>query len=128
MTRRLLFVLLLTLALPIHAEYYYRYIGYSCDVKKDKLIINYTTIPYEGDYKPKKKRHRWELGALIETKESDKAHTFISKITKIVRHCKLGNGTYKITFSPAPGNHDLEGQCGAHMSAWAEVTLAACRT
>jgi len=115
--------LLITLAVPVHAEYYYQYVSYSCDAKRDRLTLNYATIPYEGDYKPDKRRNQWEMRSLIERKEDDRAHAIISKITKVIRYCKLSSGTYKITIAPAPGNYDLEGQCGAHMSAWVEVSL-----
>lgn len=113
----------MTMAASVHAEYYYRYVSYSCDTKRDRLTINYATIPYEGDYNPEKRTNQWEMHSLIETKEDHRAHSIISKINNVTRYCKLSAGTYKITIAPAPGNYDLEGKCGAHMSAWVKVSL-----
>ena len=42
--------------------------------------------------------------------------------TKTVHgRCKLADGVYKITIGPSPGNFNIQGSCGAFVSAWAEV-------
>jgi hypothetical protein len=45
----------------------------------------------------------------------------IGALTTIRRNCKLSDGVYTIKLGPEPGNMNIQGHCGAWMSAWAEV-------
>ncbi|MBI3222984.1 MAG: hypothetical protein HYZ46_07995 [Nitrosomonadales bacterium] len=123
MPRLLFATVLLMLFLPAHAEQYYQFIAYSCDTENNALTISYSAVSYEGEYKPVAANNQWELSSLLETKKDHRGHSMVSKINKIERRCELRNSSYTITMAPAPGNLDLDGRCGGHMSARVEVLL-----
>jgi len=112
-------MLLLFLSLPASADSFYVLIGFRCDASADTL-----TITYDGAYNDagkamleNKRPTQWDPWKLISMRDDD--HIGESKTMR--RTCRLSDGAYEIRLWAAPGNSNVQGRCGAHMSAGAEV-------
>ena len=113
-------VLLLSLALPAHADWFYRFVGYTCDQANDRLVIH-----YKGAYNDEGKAMReaksgneWEPdGLIVSMKEDD----HIGTLKTISRTCRLKHANYRVRLGPTPGNYNIQGRCGANVTAWVEV-------
>lgn len=46
----------------------------------------------------------------------------ITKESSVREECELSDGTYVVTVGPTPGNMNVQGACGAHMSAWTRIS------
>ncbi len=111
---------LLCLALPAHADWFYRFVGYTCDQAKDNLVIY-----YKGAYNDEGKAMReaksaneWEPDSLIASMKDD---DHIGTLKTISRICELKHAKYQIRIGPTPGNYNIQGMCGANITAWVEV-------
>lgn len=45
----------------------------------------------------------------------------ITRLNSVQKACSLSDGTYVVEIGPSPGNTNIQGRCGAHVSAWAEL-------
>lgn len=103
-----------------YADWFYKLVGYECDSKSNSIIII-----YQGAYNEdgvvmikNKSSQQWDPDELI---ESMKDQDHIGSLKTIKRKCKLKDGIYTISIGPVPGNSNIQGQCGAWITAWAEV-------
>jgi hypothetical protein len=115
-------LMLLLLTLPAAADSFYTLVGYQCDRRADTL-----TITYDGAYNEagkmmldSKLATQWDPWRLVSMRDDN----HIGKVKTIRRTCRLSDGVYKISLWAVPGNSNIQGRCGAHMSAGAEVTRA----
>ena len=63
-----------------------------------------------------KTKNEWEPRALIKIND-DGFRTEIVGVREIKKSCKLSDGLYTVTIRPVPGNYNMEGRCGGHISA-----------
>ncbi len=112
-------LVLLLLALPASADSFYVLIGFQCDSRNDTL-----TITYDGAYNEagkamleNKRATQWNPWDLVSMRDDD----HIGEVKTVRRTCRLSDGVYEIRLWADPGNTNVQGQCGAHMSAGAEV-------
>ena len=100
------------------SERIYPLITYKCDPGADTTIItnsllttsegeNYAYSDVEGTYSP------WNLVEIEHS--SDKSR--IVKTSKLTKTCKLSSGEYTLTIEPQLFGRDLNGRCGASISA-----------
>jgi hypothetical protein len=61
---------------------------------------------------------QWDPWQLTVAKDDD----HIGSIKTVQAKCRLSNGTYGIEIAPSPGNFNVQGRCGAWMTAGAKVT------
>lgn len=123
--RNIVLSVLMLITCSAHADSFYKLVGYACDKANDELIITYDAAANSaGEAMHNGKRpNQWDPWDLVTMKE-DKDHIGSSHIVStrmITRKCQLSDGIYSIKLGPQPGNFNLEGRCGAWMSAWAEV-------
>jgi hypothetical protein len=113
----LLFVLSMT---PAYADSFYKLVGYKCDENLNALFLTYVGAYNEAgeDMVRNKGPQQWDPDSLIATMKDD---DHIGTLKTVHGQCKLKDGVYKITIGPSPGNFNIQGRCGAFMSAWAEV-------
>ena len=96
------------------------YVGYVCDSKNDQLIVTYDSA-VDTNGQPTLKTHsstQWNPWDLVITND----HDHIGLVKTVTRHCKLSDGTYTISISASPGNFNVQGRCGAWMTASAKVS------
>jgi len=107
-------------AAAAYADWFYKFVGCESDLASDTITITYQGAFNEAgkEMLRNKKPHQWYLGDLIESME-DKDH--IGTLKTIKRRCKLSDGTYSIAIGPVPGNVNVQGKCGAWITAWVEI-------
>lgn len=91
--------------------------GYECDKANDQLILTYDPAADESDVSTKKAT-QWEPWTLVVAKDED----HIGSLKTVRRKCRLSDGTYEISITPSPGNFNVQGRCGAWITAGAKVT------
>ena len=103
---------------PVHADWFYSFVGTECDGQNDRLIVY-----YKGAYNEagkallnRSERNQWEPDSLIEW-DGDR----LKKTRTVARSCKLPHATYHVRLGPSPGNTNRQGRCGTAVSAWVEV-------
>ena len=103
-----------------YADTFYKLVGYECNYKTGTITISYKGAYNEaGEFMlSNKSSQQWDPEELIATMK-DVDH--IGSLKTIKRQCKLKDGLYTISIGPAPGNTNIQGQCGAWITAWAEV-------
>jgi hypothetical protein len=101
------------------ADAFYKLVGYDCDQRADRLVVTYDAAANsEGEAMMHNKTNfQWDPYRLITMADDD----HIKDVQVIKRTCKLSDGKYAIALGPVPGNFNIQGMCGAWMSAWAEV-------
>jgi hypothetical protein len=117
---RVVLLLLLLFSLPASADSFYVLAGYVCDQKADELRIT-----YDGAYNEagetmiaSRSKTQWDPWQLVVAKDDHHIGSL-----KIVRaKCRLSDGTYGIEIKPSPGNFNVQGRCGAWMTAGAKIT------
>ena len=120
MHRKLAFTALLVWPLLSHADWFYTLVGFTCDREANRLVIQYRGA-YNDDGKAmvqKKSRTEWEPSELIASMKDD---DHIGSLRTVQRTCRLKGTTYTVRIGPTPGNWNIQGSCGAAMSAWVEV-------
>lgn len=121
MLRYILLVLCVLEATNAVADAFYVAVRFECDRKNDFVAVHYL-----GAYNEQGEaliasldENGMEPWKLVEV-TGDK----IIKQNTVTKECTLSDGTYKVEIGPAPGNSNIQGRCGAEMSAWAEVSKA----
>ena len=104
-----------------HADYFHALVGIKCNAQTDRLVVYYIgAYNEEGEALiARKNENEWTPGELIASMEDD---DHIGELKTIVRTCELSHGKYEILIGPSPGNMNIQGQCGAQLSAWVEIT------
>jgi hypothetical protein len=117
--RIVLILLLLFATSAVRADSFYKLVGYTCDPRANRLVVTYDAAANSAGYAMMsgKSITQWDPWNLLTMK--DEVH--IKSVRTIVRKCRLSDGIYTVSLGPVPGNWNLEGRCGAWMSAWAEV-------
>lgn len=117
--KTLVALLLALVSISVHADAFYVLVGYICDKKQDQILLT-----YDGAYNDagkemvaNKRDTQWDPWRLVIAKDDD----HIGSLMKVKRKCQLSDGTYDITLMPSPGNFNVQGRCGAWMTASAEV-------
>ena len=124
MPRVAIFVLLAGAAFPAHADWFYRFVGYTCDRAGDRLVIHYRGAYNEaGEAMREAKGHsEWEPDDFI---ASMKDEDHIGRLRTVSRDCRLKHGHYRIRLGATPGNYNIQGRCGGVVTAWVEVRRGA---
>jgi hypothetical protein len=118
--RRYLAIIALGLFAPAaQADWFHTLVGYKCNPATDRLVIYYVGAYNEAGEKMVKNRNgqEWEPWSLVTMKDDD----HIGDLKTVERTCELPHGKYKLRIGPSPGNANIQGSCGAQMSAWVEV-------
>ena len=120
MMKALITSLLLTTSISAYADSFYVLVGYVCDVKGDQLVLTYDgAYNEEGETMMAKKRDtQWDPWSLVTAKDKD----HIGSLKTVRGSCRLSDGLYKVAITPSPGNFNVQGRCGAWMTASATIT------
>lgn len=89
-------------------------VGMECHWKNQTLDIG----AFDSSNPPTRRMDLWAAWDLVEYNEKT---GMIKKTLSVERLCKLGADTYKVRFTGAPGNANIQGRCGAFVSARATV-------
>lgn len=110
----------LLLCSSAHADWFYRFVGYTCDTRRDQLVVHHRGASNEvGEAMRAERRiNEWEPDSLIATMKDD---DHIGTLKTVRRTCKLKHATYSIRIGPTPGNYNIQGRCGAVVTAWVQV-------
>lgn len=95
-------------------------VGYICDTQGDRLIIIYYPLGEPQKARIQRIQNVQEEWKLWDGVTVNQKGYIVDIKTKHVR-CPLSNGVYEASLSAAPRNYYIFGQCGAGMSASAEV-------
>ena len=119
MFRPVLGILSLFAVAPACADWFHTLIGYKCDAENNAVILTYKGAYNESGEEMVKNKgpHEWDPWSL--TKRDDRGMFSTSKI--IEGRCELKDVVYEIKIGPKPMNKNINDQCGAVVSAWAEV-------
>jgi hypothetical protein len=116
----LISLLLILGSTQARADSFYVLVGFVCDRKADELRIT-----YDGAYNEEgeamlagRSKTQWDPWQLVVAKYDD----HIDSLKTVHARCQLSDGAYKIELKPAPGNFNIQGRCGAWMTAGAKVT------
>lgn len=116
----LLACLLLTFSLSAYADASYILVGYICDKKEDRLTLTYDgASDNEAGEKMMANKSKTQWNSWQLTIAKDENH--IGSLITVKRKCHLSDGTYDIAIFPKPGNFNVQGRCGAWMSAGATI-------
>jgi hypothetical protein len=118
--RRLLLLLALGAFAPgAKADWFHTLVGYKCNPKTDRLIIYFVGAYNEKgeEMVAKKSSNEWAPWSLISMRDDD----HIGELKTVERVCDLPHAKYRLYIGPSPGNANVQGRCGAHMSAWIQV-------
>lgn len=120
MKRLLLLLMILLMSFSASADAFYVLVGYDCDKKTNQLHITYDGAYNEAGKAMDEGRRKtqWNPWELTVAKDDD----HIGSLKTVRAKCRLSNGTYKIELTPSPGNFNVQGQCGAWMTAGATIT------
>lgn len=89
-------------------------VGMECHWKNQTLEIG----QFDSSHPPARRMDLWAAWDLV---EFDQKTGMLKKTLSVERSCKLGAVTYKVRFTGAPGNANIQGRCGAFVSARATV-------
>ena len=117
---RLLIILCGIIPCLSYADYFRVLVGYECDHTSNELSVTYRGAYNEaGDLLVESKTStQWTPWSLIESMENEDR---IGTLMTIEASCALLGKRYKILIGPIPGNMNIQGRCGAVMTAWAEI-------
>jgi len=112
-------LLLYFLLASAHADAFFKLVGYQCNSESDLLVLTYDAAANGAGQSMLKAKteHQWDPWTLIRMRDDDN----IESTMTVQRTCKLSDGVYSIELGPVPGNMNIQGHCGAWISAWAEV-------
>jgi hypothetical protein len=123
MNRALMFfVVLLWIPSLSCADSFHKLVGVECQPENSVLIVRYRGAYNEaGESMIKNKgSNEWDPWALVRI-EDDGKRTVIVSIREVEKNCRLGDATYSVAIRPVPGNYNVQGRCGAHMSAGVRI-------
>lgn len=103
----------------VHADAFFKLVGYQCDQRADRLVLTYGAAANGAGQSMLESRtdHQWDPWTLVQMKDEDN----IKSTVTVRRSCKLSDGVYSIELGPIPGNMNIQRRCGAWISAWASV-------
>ncbi len=120
--------LLLALILPnlAHADPFFKLVRYACDRDREAIVISYHgTFAQDSDIpnplKAVDESDAWDPWDLVQT---DRTHWVITGVSQVERRCALSDGEYRVTIVPRPGNRNINGNCGAWITAAVKVERA----
>ena len=116
------YLVLLIILLPnlAWADTFRTAVKVTCDTRADSLSISYL-----GAYNEAGETLINALdqnGVATDDLVKTDGDSLITEILTKEWKCKLSDGTYNIVVGGAPGNMKIGGRCGAHFSAWVEIS------
>lgn len=122
-------VLLITaLMLPdlARADPFFKLVRYVCDRDQDAIVISYHGTFAEDSDIPNPlmvagEQDAWDPWDLVQT---DETRWVITAVSTVERRCLLSDGEYVVTIAPRPGNRNINGNCGAWVTAAVKVERA----
>jgi hypothetical protein len=125
MTPRTIFLLLVFVLFPnqARADWFHTMVRFECLRSENKIVITHLGAYNEaGEAMLKnKKSNEWDPWQLVKARD-DKDGTRIIGIQKVKKTCRLSDGTYIVVIRPVPGNYNIQGSCGAHMSSGVSIS------
>ena len=112
------FLFLLLLALLSPRAFADGLVSYECDRRSDSLVLRYEAIDDSDSKQRRLNPDQWNPWSLI-SKMADENH--IGRLRTVEKRCRLSDGKYDITISAVPGNYNIQGRCGAWMTASVSV-------
>ena len=113
----------LLLPLAARADEFERLVGYRCDTGAGELLVTYRGAWNEAGEAMLATRTPTEWSPLDLVQAADEDHYGDSKVVEA--RCVLRQVAYRIRLGASPQNRRMDGQCGAVIGAWAEVTAGA---
>jgi hypothetical protein len=115
----------LFMPLGANADSFYTLIRYECVPASNQIIISHIGAYNEaGEAMANNKgANEWGPWKLVKIRD-DGNRTEIVGIREVKRTCKLSDGIYTVSVRPSPGNYNVQGRCGAHMSAGVRISRA----
>ena len=119
LTRNLCALVLSLCAGSVHADSFFKLVGYQCDTKSDRLILTYDAAANGAGQRMLESRtaQQWDPWDLVHVDDE----ALVESMTTVQGSCVLSDGVYTVALGPVPGNKNTVGRCGAWISAWAEV-------
>jgi hypothetical protein len=107
------------------ADSFYTLVRYECVPASSQIIISYVGAYNEAGQAMinTKGANEWDPWTLVKIRDDDN-RTEIVGIREVKKTCKLRDGVYTVTIRPSPGNLNLLGECGSHISAGVRVSRA----
>lgn len=107
-------------AYAAHADEPYEAVQYSCDAAANRLTLEYLMAQNEEGRAMVSRLgpDGWDPETLVKRD----ADGNVVGMTEVHRTCILSDGAYEVAVGPRPGNANVQGTCGAAMTAWARVT------
>jgi len=108
-----------------HADSFHMLVGYQCSPVKNQIQVYYKGAYNDAGeemvaHKTKDEWNPWDLVTI----QDDGKRTQIVGIETVNKMCKLRDGVYNVTIRPVPGNYNIQGNCGAFMSAGVRIKRA----
>lgn len=118
MFRVTLAIILASIAFSVHADEFYVALQVECSKTGDYVAVNYL-----GAYNEEGKAMVQRLGedGIDPWKLVVIADDHISEMKTLTKQCSLSDGIYIVDIGPLPGNGNIQGRCGAQMSAWMRI-------
>jgi hypothetical protein len=116
MLRSALVLASITLSLKVYADSFYVAVQFECNKAEGFVAVNYLGA-YNEEGEAMMRRlgedgiNPWKLVEVIDDR--------ITKMSTVRKECELSDGSYVVEIGPSPGNGNIQGRCGAQMSAWA---------
>jgi hypothetical protein len=84
-------------------------VWFDCDPVANRLVISYDNAWALGE--------KLQPGTLLVMRDDD----HIARVKTLHRQCLLSDGAYEIRIWAAPGNFNVQGECGGEVSAGMEI-------
>ena len=102
------------------ADTFHTGVKVTCDTRADSLRISYVGAYNEAGETLISSLS--ENGVASDQLVKTDGDSLITQILTKTWKCELSDGTYEIVVGGAPGNMKIGGRCGAHLSAWVEIS------
>ena len=111
--------------LAADADSFYTLVRYECVAAKGEVVIRHLGAYNEAGEAMvnNKAENEWDPWKLVKIRD-DGNRTEIVGIEEVKKTCKLRDGIYEVVIRPSPGNYNVQGRCGAHMSAGVRISKA----
>lgn len=102
-----------------YADSFYELAGYICDATNDQLLLTYDGAYNEyGEAMVAGKRDtQWDPWSLVARDDDGN----VVSLETVHGSCRLSDGVYEVAITPSPGNLNIQGRCGAWMTARATI-------
>jgi hypothetical protein len=114
--RYVLVTVALMLSLPVYSDSFHVAVQFEC-----RKAADFVAVSYRGAYNDEGEVMMERLGedGIDPWKLVEVTDDRITRMDTVKRECELSDGLYVVEIGPSPGNGNIQGRCGAQISAWA---------